>query len=51
MAVLIGLSGWQAGALKPLRDVNPVLLCAGLLGASLVFEIAFLIPRIVLATL
>src|SRR6185437_10487464 len=30
MAVLIGLSGWQAGALKPLRDVNPILLCAGL---------------------
>jgi bacterial/archaeal transporter family-2 protein len=46
MAVLIGLSGWQAGALKPLRDVNPALLCAGLLGASLVFGIAFLIPRI-----
>jgi transporter family-2 protein len=46
MAVLIGLSGWQAGALKPLRDVNPILLCAGLLGASLVFGIAFLIPRI-----
>jgi transporter family-2 protein len=45
-AVLIGLSGWQAGALKPLRDVNPVLLCAGALGASLVFGIAFLIPRI-----
>lgn len=46
MAVLIGLSGWRAGALKPLRDVNPILLCAGLLGASLVFGIAFLIPRI-----
>ncbi|HWG16224.1 MAG TPA: DMT family transporter [Acidobacteriaceae bacterium] len=46
MAVLIGLSGWQAGALKPLRDINPILLCAGLLGASLVFGIAFLIPRI-----
>jgi len=46
MAVLIGVSGWQAGALKPLRDVNPILLCAGLLGASLVFGIAFLIPRI-----
>ena len=46
MAVIIGLSGWQAGALKPLRDVNPILLCAGLLGASLVFGIAFLIPRI-----
>lgn len=46
MAVLIGLTGWQADALKPLRDVNPVLLCAGILGASLVFGIAFLIPRI-----
>jgi transporter family-2 protein len=45
-ALLIGLSGWQAGALKPLHDVNPVLLGAGVLGASLVFGIAFLIPRI-----
>jgi len=46
MAILIGLSGWRSGALAPLRDVNPVLLCAGALGASLVFGIAFLIPRI-----
>ena len=46
MAVLIGLSGWQAGALKPLRDVSPVLLIAGAIGATLVFGIAFLIPRI-----
>jgi transporter family-2 protein len=46
MALLIGLSGWKAGALESLRDVNPVLLCAGALGASLVFGIAFLIPRI-----
>lgn len=45
-AIVIGLSGWQAGALKPLRDVNPILLCAGILGACLVFGIAFLIPRI-----
>ncbi len=45
-ALLIGLSGWSAGALKPLRDINPVLLCAGVLGACLVFGIAFLIPRI-----
>jgi bacterial/archaeal transporter family-2 protein len=45
-ALLIGLSGWHADALKPLRDVNPVLLGAGVLGASLVFGIAFLIPRI-----
>jgi transporter family-2 protein len=46
MALLIGLTGWKAGALESLRDVNPVLLCAGALGASLVFGIAFLIPRI-----
>ena len=45
-ALLIGLSGWQADALKPLHDVNPILLGAGVLGASLVFGIAFLIPRI-----
>jgi transporter family-2 protein len=46
MALLIGLSGWESGALKPLREINPVLLTAGALGASLVFGIAFLIPRI-----
>jgi bacterial/archaeal transporter family-2 protein len=45
-AVLIGLTGWNANALKPLSEVNPVLLIAGALGASLVFGIAFLIPRI-----
>ena len=46
MAVAIGLTGWQADALKPLRDVNPVLLIAGALGATLVFGIAYLIPQI-----
>jgi transporter family-2 protein len=46
MAVLIGLSGWHADALKPLRDVSPVLLIAGAIGASLVFGIAYLIPQI-----
>lgn len=45
-AVLIGLSGWEAGALKPLREIHPLLLLAGMLGACLVFGIAFLIPRI-----
>jgi transporter family-2 protein len=45
-AVLIGLTGWQSGALEPLRTVNPVLLTAGLFGASLVFGIAWLIPQI-----
>jgi len=44
-AVLIGLTGWQQGALDPLKSVNPLLLVAGILGASLVFGIAWLIPR------
>ena len=46
MAVAIGLSGWQAGALSGLKQVNPILLTAGAMGASLVFAIAWLIPRI-----
>jgi bacterial/archaeal transporter family-2 protein len=45
-AVLIGLTGWQQGALSPLKDVHPLLLTAGILGASLVFGIAWLIPRV-----
>jgi transporter family-2 protein len=46
MAILIGLSGWQAGALSGLKQVNPILLTAGAMGASLVFAIAWLIPQI-----
>jgi transporter family-2 protein len=45
-AVAIGLSGWQTGALSGLRQVNPVLLTAGAMGATLVFGIAWLIPQI-----
>src|SRR5882672_10634211 len=45
-AIVIGLSGWHAGALSGLKQVNPVLLTAGAFGASLVFAIAWLIPRI-----
>lgn len=45
-AVIIGLSGWQSGALQPLKQVNPVLLTAGALGACLVFAIAWLIPQV-----
>jgi transporter family-2 protein len=45
-AVAIGLSGWHAGALSGLRQVNPVLLTAGAMGATLVFAIAWLIPQI-----
>jgi bacterial/archaeal transporter family-2 protein len=46
MAVLIGWSGWQSGALRGLAQVNPLLLTAGGMGASLVFGIAYLIPRV-----
>jgi len=45
MAVILGWSGWQSGALRGLSQVNPVLLTAGAMGASLVFGIAYLIPR------
>jgi transporter family-2 protein len=45
-AVTIGLTGWQAGALRPLKLVHPALLTAGILGASLVFAIAWLIPQV-----
>ena len=46
MAVVIGLSGWQTGALSGLKGMNPILLTAGALGACLVFAIAWLIPQI-----
>jgi bacterial/archaeal transporter family-2 protein len=45
-AILIGLTGWQPGALSGLRQVNPILLTAGLMGASLVFGIAWLFPQV-----
>ena len=45
-ALAIGLSGWQRGALAPVRSVNPILLTAGMMGACLVFAIAWLIPRV-----
>ena len=45
-AAIIGLTGWQSGALQPLKQVNPWLLTAGVLGACLVFAIAWLIPQV-----
>jgi transporter family-2 protein len=45
-AVAIGATGWRSGALSGLRGVNPLLLTAGLLGASLVFAIAWAIPQV-----
>jgi len=46
MAVLIGASGWRQGALGTLGEVNPILLTAGAIGATLVFAIAWIIPQI-----
>lgn len=46
MALVIGATGWQSGALSGLRSVNPVMLTAGAMGASLVFGIAWIIPQI-----
>ena len=45
-AIAIGLSGWQSGALAGVRTVHPLLLTAGLMGASLVFGIAWLFPQV-----
>lgn len=45
-AVLIGLTGYQTGALSAFKQVSPLLLTAGALGASLVFAIAWLIPQV-----
>jgi transporter family-2 protein len=45
-AVLIGVTGWHERGLSGLSQVHPVLLTAGLLGATLVFAIAWVIPQI-----
>ena len=45
-ALAIGVTGWQTGALGPLKQVHPILLTAGVLGACLVFAIAWLIPQV-----
>jgi transporter family-2 protein len=45
-AVIIGATGWHSGALDGLKDVNPILLTAGAMGACLVFAIAWLIPQV-----
>lgn len=45
-AIAIGVTGWKPGALSGLSDVHPFLLTAGLMGACLVFAIAWLIPQV-----
>jgi transporter family-2 protein len=44
-AIIIGASGWESGALSGLRQVHPLLLTAGALGACLVFAIAWMLPQ------
>jgi transporter family-2 protein len=45
-AVLIGATGWRSGALNGVRNIHPALFTAGVLGACLVFAIAWIIPRV-----
>jgi transporter family-2 protein len=45
-AILIGLTGWRPGVLSTFRDVHPLLLTAGALGACLVFAITWLLPQV-----
>ena len=45
-ALLIGATGWTPGALDGLRNVQPIMLTAGLMGAALVFAIAAMIPQV-----
>ena len=44
-ALVIGFSGWRPGALEPLKQINPLLLTAGVMGGCLVFGIAWVFPR------
>jgi transporter family-2 protein len=45
-AVIIGFTGWQAGALNGLSQVNPIMMTAGAMGACLVFAIAWIAPQV-----
>ncbi len=45
-AIIIGATGWHAGALAGLKDVHPLLLTAGAIGACLVFAIAWMQPQV-----
>lgn len=45
-AIIIGFSPWDLTALANLKDVTIGLLAAGVIGAGLVFGIAWVIPQI-----
>ena len=46
VAVIIWLAGADRSAIKEIKDVNPLLLLAGALGAALVLALAITIPKI-----
>lgn len=45
-AIVIGLTSWDAAAFAALKDVPFWLLTAGIMGAALVFGIAWVIPKL-----
>lgn len=45
-AIAIGLTSWDAAVLASLKDVPFWLLTAGIMGAALVFGIAWVIPKL-----
>lgn len=45
-ALIWGFTGWQSGALDSLSKINPLLLTAGAMGATLVLGIAWLVPQV-----
>ena len=45
-AIIVGITGWEAGIFARFGDINPLLFTAGAMGALLVFAIAWLIPRV-----
>lgn len=45
-ALAIGATGWKPGALDPVKGLNPLYLTAGAMGASLVFGIAAVAPKV-----
>jgi len=45
-ALVIGSTGWQTGMLSNLKQISPILLTAGAIGACLVFAIAWMLPQV-----
>jgi transporter family-2 protein len=44
-AWVISASAWQGSTVKAIGEVNPVLLLAGVLGATIVFGVSWIIPQ------